>query len=135
MMTLVLLDVASKAARMAEQDPNGWIMTLVAVCVVFLTLFLLQYCYRFVGWLSTREKGEGSRKAARKAGKRSSDGRAGSADGLGSADGEVAAAIATALSMESSGEIQAVIGLALDRWFSESIHDKESYVITIKRKY
>ncbi|MBQ9597972.1 MAG: OadG family protein [Bacteroidales bacterium] len=135
MMTLVLLDVASKAARMAEQDPNGWIMTLVAVCVVFLTLFLLQYCYRFVGWLSTREKGTGAKKAARTVGKRSADGRGG-ADWLGgSADGEVAAAIATALSMETSGEIQAVIGLALDRWFSESIHDKESYVITIKRKY
>ena len=126
MMTLVLLDVASKAARMAEQDPNGWIMTLVAVCVVFLTLFLLQYCYRFVGWLSTREKkssaGVAPKKGARPAGS------------AGSADGEVAAAIATALSMESSGEIQAAIGLALDRWFSESIHDKESYIITIKRK-
>ena len=126
MMMLVLLDVASKAARMAEQDPNGWIMTLVAVCVVFLTLFLLQYCYRFVGWLSTREKkssaGVAPKKGARPAG------------AAGSADGEVAAAIATALSMESSGEIQAAIGLALDRWFSESIHDKESYIITIKRK-
>ncbi len=118
MMTLVLLDVASKAARMAEQDPNGWIMTLVAVCVVFLTLFLLQYCYRFVGWLSNRKK-----KASKTVVPKSK------------ADDEVAAAIATALSMETSGEIQAVIGLALDRWFSESIHDKESYVITIKRKY
>ena len=117
-MTLVLLDVASKAARMAEQDPGGWIMTLVAVCVVFLTLFLLQYCYRFVGWISTREKSAGSASSSKKAG----------------TDDEVAAAIATALSMESSGEIQAAIGLALDRWFSESIHDKESYIITIKRK-
>ncbi|MBP5539099.1 MAG: OadG family protein [Bacteroidales bacterium] len=132
MMTLVLLDVASKAARMAEQDPNGWIMTLVAVCVVFLTLFLLQYCYRFVGWLSTREKNAGPKKAG-------TSGRVGAAGSVGAAsagsDDEVAAAIATALSMESSGEIQAAIGLALDRWFSESIHDKESYIITIKRKY
>ena len=132
MMTLVLLDVASKAARMAEQDPNGWIMTLVAVCVVFLTLFLLQYCYRFVGWLSTREKKISVGVAPKKGGAGSAvSGRAGSD---GSADDEVAAAIATALSMESSGEIQAAIGLALDRWFSESIHDKESYIITIKRK-
>ena len=146
MMTLVLLDVASKAARMAEQDPNGWIMTLVAVCVVFLTLFLLQYCYRFVGWLSTREKSAGAASGQKKAGTEgAASGRVGAgrhasagagANGLGgSADEEVAAAIATALSMESSGEIQAAIGLALDRWFSESIHDKESYIITIKRKH
>lgn len=134
MMTLVLLDVASKAARMAEQDPNGWIMTLVAVCVVFLTLFLLQYCYRFVGWLSTREKkGSAPGVDAKNADARKGAGRAGKTGSA--AEGEVAAAIATALSMESSGEIQAAIGLALDRWFSESIHDKESYIITIKRKY
>ena len=130
MMTMVLLDVASKAARMAEQDPNGWIMTLVAVCVVFLTLFMLQYCYRFVGWLSTRDKKEKSGVDSKKAGGRKGSGRVGS-----DANDEVAAAIATALSMESSGEIQAAIGLALDRWFSESVHDKESYIITIKRKY
>ena len=133
MMTLVLLDVASKAARMAEQDPNGWIMTLVAVCVVFLTLFLLQYCYRFVGWLSTRKKGAGTDANAKNAGART-DGSRGTGLAGSAADGEVAAAIATALSMETSGEIQAAIGLALDRWFSESIHDKESYIITIKRK-
>ena len=139
MMTLVLLDVASKAARMAEQDPNGWIMTLVAVCVVFLTLFLLQYCYRFVGWLSTREKSAGPASDPKKAGADGkASGRMGASGRVGSAsagaDEEVAAAIATALSMESSGEIQTAIGLALDRWFSESIHDKESYIITIKRK-
>ena len=132
MMTLVLLDVASKAARMAEQDPNGWIMTLVAVCVVFLTLFLLQYCYRFVGWLSTREKSTSPVAGAKKANARTDGARR--TGRIGTADGEVAAAIATALSMESSGEIQAAIGLALDRWFSESVHDKESYIITIRRK-
>lgn len=126
--TLVLLDVAAKAARMAQQDPYGWIMTLVAVSVVFLTLFLLQYCYRFIGWASTREEastGVHPQKAARR---KNAAGKAG-------AETEVAAAIATALSLEASGEVPAVIGLALDRYFSESVHDKESYIITIKRKY
>lgn len=128
MTMLILLDVAAKAARMTQQDPHGWIMTLVAVSVVFLTLFLLQYCYRFIGWASTREdvpKGVHSQKVAR--GKEAA-GKAGP-------ETEVAAAIATALSLESSGEIPAAIGLALDRYFSESVHDNESYIITIKRKY
>lgn len=117
---LILLDVAAKAAQMAERDPHGWIMSLVAVSVVFLSLFILQYCYRFIGWLNKRESGE--KKVTASVGKKGK-----------TADAEVAAAIATALTLDSSGEVQAAIALALDRYFSESIHDRESYIITIRR--
>ena len=113
---IVLLDVAAKAAEMAQKDPYGLIMTLVAVSVGFFSLFLLQLCYRFIGWLSTREKKPA---AAKK---------------MPAAEAEVAAVIATALSLENGGETQAAIALALHRYLSESLHDRESYIITIKRK-
>ena len=69
-------------------------------------------------------------KAARKAGKKA--GKAGKAGKA--ADGEIAAAIALALRLEGGNETEAAIALALDRYLNESVHDNESYVITIRRK-
>lgn len=45
-----------------------------------------------------------------------------------------AAAIALALDMEFNGEICAAIGMALHQYFEDTVHDMESYVITIKRR-
>ncbi|MBP5398336.1 MAG: OadG family protein [Bacteroidales bacterium] len=121
MMSLIaLLDVAQKSAEMAERDPHGWIMTLVAVSVVFLSLFILQYCYRFIGWLNTDKASRKISSHRKKADQNES---------------EVAAAIATALSLDENDEVPAAIALALHRYFSECAHDRESYRITIKRKY
>lgn len=129
MMSLIaLLSVAEKAAQMAEKDPHGLIMTLVAVSVVFLSLFLLQLCYRFIGWLSTRES-SGKKPSVRQEKVRGKRGRTDASV----PEAEVAAAIATALSLENGGEVQAAIALALHRYLSESVHDRESYIITIKR--
>ena len=67
------------------------------------------------------------KKAGKKAGKA---GKAGSK----AAEGEIAAAIALALRLEGGNETEAAIALALDRYLNESVHDNESYVITIRRK-
>lgn len=114
---LDISQVVEKAAEVAQRDPKGLIISLVAISVVFLSLFILHYCYRFVGWISTHKKIAQPTKGGEK-------------------EEEIAAAISLALAMENgSDETQAAIALALDRYLSESIHDKESYIITIKRKY
>ena len=115
----------SKAEKLLRTDPHGFTLSLVAVGVVFLALVVLYLCYTLVGAICTGKfrRPEG-KKAARKAGK-----KAGKA-----ADGEIAAAIALALRLEGGNETEAAIALALDRYLNESIHDNESYVITIRRK-
>ena len=112
-------------------DPHGFTLTLVAVGVVFLALVVLYLCYTLVGAICTGKfrRPEG-KKAARKAGKKA--GKAGKAGKA--AEGEIAAAIALALRLEGGNETEAAIALALDRYLNESVHDNESYVITIRRK-
>lgn len=119
-------------------DPHGFTLTLVAVGVVFLALVVLYLCYTLVGAICTGKfrRPEG-KKAARKAGSKAA-GKAGrkAAGKAGSkaAEGEIAAAIALALRLEGGNETEAAIALALDRYLNESVHDNESYVITIRRK-
>lgn len=122
----------SKAEKLMRTDPHGFTLTLVAVGVVFLALVVLYLCYTLVGAICTGKfrRPEG-KKAARKAGKKAGkDGKAGSK----AAEGEIAAAIALALRLEGGNETEAAIALALDRYLNESVHDNESYVITIRRK-
>ena len=47
---------------------------------------------------------------------------------------EVAAAIAMALDKESGSETYAAIGMALHQYLNDTVHDLESYIITIRRK-
>lgn len=47
---------------------------------------------------------------------------------------EEAAAIAMALEQELCSEAYAAIGMALHQYLSDTVHDMESYIITIKRK-
>ena len=47
---------------------------------------------------------------------------------------EVAAAISLALDQEMNGEVYAAISTALHLYNEESVHDQESFVITIRRK-
>ena len=110
-------NVIRKSAEMADKDPHGFIITLVSVSVVFAALILLYFAYTLIGMTATgriRQK-----KGKDKAGKPSE---------------EVAAAIAMALEQELNGEIYAAIGLALHQHFNETVHDEESYIITIIRK-
>ena len=114
----------SKAEKLMRTDPHGFTLTLVAVGVVFLALVVLYLCYTLVGAICT---GKFRRPEGKKDGKKA--GKAGKA-----AEGEIAAAIALALRLEGGNETEAAIALALDRYLNESVHDNESYVITIRRK-
>lgn len=114
--------VIEKSAEMAEKDPHGVIITLVSVSVVFIALILLYYAYTFVG---KAVNGEFKlKKKVRKA----------PAGKSGVPTDEEAAAIALALDQKMNGETYAAIGLALHQHLNDTVHDMESYIITIKRK-
>ena len=108
-----LLPLTAGAERMAEQDPSGWTLTLISVCVVFAALIILYFIYKFSGDIFS---GKFKRKPKKKA------------------DGEVAAAIALTLDMEADGDTYAAIAAALHLYCSESVHDVEPGIVTIRRK-
>ncbi|MBR4775672.1 MAG: OadG family protein [Bacteroidales bacterium] len=108
---LYSMPLTAGAERMAVQDPNGWTLTLISVCVVFAALIILYFVYKFSGDIFS-----GKFKRKKKA------------------DGEVAAAIALALDMEADGDTYAAIGTALHLYYSESVHDVEPGIVTIRRK-
>ena len=114
--------VIAKSAEMAEKDPHGAIITLVSVSVVFVALVILYFAYTFIGKLSS---GEMKFKMPEKKKK---------AEAKGVPSGEEAAAIALALDQEMNGEVYAAISMALHQYLNDTVHDNESYVITIKRK-
>ena len=115
-------NVAAKSADMAAKDPHGAIITLVSVSVVFSALIILYFAYTLIGKISSGEFSLPKR--TRKTVK--------SKDGVPSP--EEAAAIALALDQEMNGETYAAIGLALHQYLNETVHDNESYIITIKRR-
>lgn len=116
--------VLQKSAEMAEKDPHGAIITIVSISVVFCALIILFFAYSFIGnlssgkWKITLPKKEKTVKAAKG----------------GKASDEVAAAIALALDQELNGETYAAIGMALHQYLNDTVHDNESYIITIKRR-
>ena len=114
--------VIVKSAEMAEKDPHGAIITLVSVSVVFVALIILYFAYSFIGKLSSGEIKFRIPKKHKKA------------MGKGAQEDEVAAAIALALDQEMNGEVYAAISLALHQYLNDTVHDNESYIITIKRK-
>ncbi len=127
MNTFILLQVSEsvvrKSAEMAARDPHGMIITLVSVAVVFSALIVLYFAYTFVGkavnsTFSWRNIFRCRKKSHAK----------------GSPSQEEAAAIAMALDQELNGETYAAIGLALHQYLNDTVHDNESYIITIKRK-
>lgn len=124
MLLQVSENVVRKSAEMALRDPHGIIITVVSVAVVFTALVVLYFAYTFVGkavngkfdWKSLA--GRLKRKATAK----------------GVPSEEETAAIAMALDQELNGETYAAIGLALHQYLNDTVHDNESYIITIKRK-
>lgn len=118
-LTYILL-TASKNEIMLQKDPHGFVLTITSVFVVFCALIILRYAYGFIGDLNT---GKISFKKKKK--------------GM---TEEEAAAIAMALSLEKGNSVEgadqavaAAIALALNEELEGSVHDYESYVITIKR--
>ena len=115
--------VILKSAEMAERDPHGVIITIVSVSVVFCSLIILYYAYTFIGKILSGEFKLTLPKKEKKA----------AAKG-GHPEEEVAAAIALALDQELNGETYAAIGMALHQYLNDTVHDNESYIITIKRR-
>ena len=124
MLLQVSENVVRKSSEMAARDPHGIIITVVSVAVVFTALVVLYFAYTFVG---KAVNGKFDWKSLVRRFKRKSKGK-------GMPSEEEAAAIAMALDQELNGETYAAIGLALHQYLNDTVHDNESYIITIKRK-
>lgn len=104
------------SASLQVSDPHGLIITLVSIAVVFTALVVLYFAYTMIGKI-VNEKFV----LRKRTGKKPSE--------------EEAAAIAMALDQELNGEVYAAIGMALHQYMNDTVHDTESYIITIKRKH
>lgn len=96
-----------KSAEMAENDPNGVIITIVSVSVVFAALILLYCAYTLIGKIANSKMVQAPQD---------------SPDGLSEFDKK-----------HPTAEEAAAISLALKQHIDEISHDKESYMITIQR--
>jgi len=117
---------ATKGEIMKERDPYGWILSVVSVSVVFSALALLWFLF----WLLFD-------RPAKKAAQAGNDGkkaqeRHARPDRASQSD-EVAAAIALALDMETGGDTYAAIATAVHLYLSQSVHDVEPGIVTIRR--
>ena len=110
-----LLNKTAGAERMAQTDPHGWTLALIAVTTVFTALVILYFIYSFIGKASNSKVPRVKRSP-----------RKGSAP-----DAETAAAIAMALEAENGGEVNAAIAMALHLYFNDAVHDIEPGIITI----
>lgn len=123
-------NVIRKSAEMAAKDPHGVIITMVSVAVVFTALVILYFAYTFIGKaINAQERG-----ITWKALKLHVSKHRKVCDNGSQPSEEEAAAIALALDQELNGETYAAIGMALHQYLNDTIHDHESYIITIKRK-
>ena len=114
------------AQKMAREDEHGFILSIVSVSVVFCALIILWWLFSLLGKVSgSSSKPNGGKETA--AGKVN-------AKASGKLTPEVAAAISLALDQEMNGEVYAAISTALHLYNEESVHDQESFVITIRRK-
>lgn len=102
----------TKSQKMARQDPHGCVLTLVSVTVVFAALAILWFLFNLLFK---------NRKDKKKVTKASSG-----------VTPEIAAAITMAIDMENSGEEYAAIATALHLYLNDGVHDKESFVLTIR---
>jgi flagellar basal body-associated protein FliL len=107
----------TKSQKMAREDPYGLILTVVSIMVVFSALIILWFLYGTSGDIF---QGKHKRKK-RMSGKNGNENSS-----------EIAAAISMALDAECNGEVYAAIAMALDKYQENTVHDMESYVITIK---
>lgn len=126
---------ASKSDQMAERDPHGWILTLVSVSVVFSALAILWFFFWLLFERPAKKRSLDSARddrpviSTKAAGRMEKSSRHSTAP---SVESEVAAAIALALDMEESGDLYAAIALALHLELGATVHDAESFVLTIR---
>ena len=89
-------ELVNTSAEMAENDPHGFIITIVSVSVVFAALIILYFAYTLVGKI-------------------------------------VNSKVSQQAQNQPTPEEAAAISLALQQHLDDTKHDKESYVITIRR--
>lgn len=111
------------AQKMAREDKHGFILAAVSVSVVFCALLILWWLFSLLGKVSGDKKKEAKVNAGKV-----------NANVSGNLTPEVAAAITLALDQEMNGETYAAIATALHLYMEDSVHDKESFVITIRKK-
>lgn len=117
----------SGSARLAHEDPYGVVLTIVSIGVVFSALLVLWQLFALLGKMMNRNGGNNGGKPAKKVSKKAGK-------GSGNIDPEVAAAISMAIAQELGGETYAAIATAMHLYLDDSVHDNESFVITIKQK-
>ena len=119
------LNAATKAEAMKEKDPHGWILSMVAVSVVFSALAILWFLF----WLFFDRPAKRAAQAKNKPAKTKA-----AALTAGEPTDEIAAVIALAMDMEQGGDVYAAIALAMDLYFNDTVHDTESFVLTMRPK-
>ena len=126
------MNAASKAEAMAEKDPHGGILSLVSVTVVFSALALLWFLFWLFFDRPAKKKAAVKNQPAKpKKGKKSSVLPSAAKE---SPDDEIAAVIALAMDMEQGGDDYAAIAMAMHLYFSDAVHDTESFVLTMRPK-
>ena len=128
------LNAASKAEAMKEKDPHGGILSLVAVTVVFSALAILWFLF----WLffdrpakkAAEAKNQPPKPKKEKKGKKAALAEV----PAGTPSDEIAAVIALAMDMEQGGDDYAAIAMAMHLYFSDAVHDNESFVLTMRPK-
>lgn len=122
---------SARAMQLKQQDPQGLILTLTAVLVVFSSLLMLVFVFRGVGKLLQSLHQRKIDQAQGLAQTKIVPQTTGS-----SLSGEAVVALSLALETELEarrGEVMAAIAMAL-RAELEQQHDAESYVLTIDRR-
>ena len=122
------LNAASKADAMKEKDPHGGILSLVAVTVVFSALAILWFLF----WLFFDRPAK-KKAAAKNQPEKPKKGKKVAVTGpAGAPSDEIAAVIALAMDMEQGGDDYAAIAAAMHLYFSDAVHDAESFVLTMR---
>lgn len=123
---------ATKGEIMKERDPYGWILSVVSVSVVFSALALLWFLF----WLlfdrpakKAANAGDASTTLSMTKGKQGKRAVIPSE----AEESQVAAAIALALDMETGGDTYAAIATAVHLYLTQSVHDVEPGIVTIRR--
>ena len=129
------LNAASKAESMKEKDPHGGILSLVAVTVVFTALAILWFLF----WLFFDRPAKKAAAAKNQPPKPKKEKKGKKAAALtdvpaGAPTDEIAAVIALAMDMEQGGDDYAAIAMAMHLYFSDAVHDNESFVLTMRPK-
>ena len=125
------LNTATKADSMKEKDPHGGILSLVAVSVVFSALAILWFLFWLFFDRPAKKKAAAKNQPAKTKKAKKDAVISGPA---GTPTDEIAAVIALAMDMEQGGDVYAAIALAMDLYFTDTVHDTESFVLTMRPK-